>query len=148
MISIYNGVLLSHKKWMKKFSTCNNKDVATTWTILESTGGVSVSKSCPTFVTPWTVACQAPLSMEFSRQEYWSGLPFPSSGDLPDPGIKSRSSVLQVVSSIAGRFFFFFTNWAIREVLREYYTKWNKSDRWRQILYGITYMWKLKNTAN
>ena len=40
------------------------------------------------FATPWTVACQAPLSMGFSRQEYWSGLPFPSSGDLPDPGIK------------------------------------------------------------
>ena len=39
------------------------------------------------FVTPeWTVACQAPLSMEFSRQEYWSGLPFPSPGGLPDPG--------------------------------------------------------------
>ena len=40
------------------------------------------------FVTPWTVACQVPLSMGFSRQEYWSGLPFPSSGDLPDPGIE------------------------------------------------------------
>ena len=40
------------------------------------------------FATPWTVACQAPLSMGFSRQEYWSGLPFPSPGDLPDPGIK------------------------------------------------------------
>ena len=40
------------------------------------------------FATPWTVACQAPLSMRFSRQEYWSGLPFPSPGDLPDPGIK------------------------------------------------------------
>ena len=39
------------------------------------------------FVTPWTVAHQAPPSMGFSRQEYWSGLPFPSSGDLPDPGI-------------------------------------------------------------
>ena len=38
--------------------------------------------------TPWTVACQAPLSMEFSRQEYWSGLPFPTPGDLPDPGIE------------------------------------------------------------
>ena len=37
---------------------------------------------------PWTVACQAPLSMEFSRQGYWRGLPFPSPGDLPDPGIK------------------------------------------------------------
>ena len=40
------------------------------------------------FATPWTVACQAPLSMGFSRQEYWSGLPFPSPGDLPNPGIK------------------------------------------------------------
>ena len=43
------------------------------------------------FATPWTAACQAPLSMEFSRQEYWSGLPFLSSGDLPDPGIQPRS---------------------------------------------------------
>ena len=47
------------------------------------------------FATPWTVAYQAPLSMEFSRQEYWSGLPFPSSGDRPDPGIEPRSPVLQ-----------------------------------------------------
>ena len=47
------------------------------------------------FATPWTVALQAPLSMKFSRQEYWSGLPFPSPGDLPDPGIKSRSPALQ-----------------------------------------------------
>ena len=43
------------------------------------------------FVTPWTVACQASLSMGFSQQEYWSGLPFPPLGDLPDPGIQSRS---------------------------------------------------------
>ena len=47
------------------------------------------------FVTPWTVAQQAPLSMGFSRQEYWSGLPFPSPGDLPDPGIEPRSPALQ-----------------------------------------------------
>ena len=40
------------------------------------------------FATPWMVARQAPLSMEFSRQEYWSRLPFPSPGDLPNPGIK------------------------------------------------------------
>ena len=46
------------------------------------------------FATPWTVAYKAPPSMEFSRQEYWSGLPFPSPGDLPDPGIKPRSSAL------------------------------------------------------
>ena len=43
------------------------------------------------FVTPWTVAYQAPPSMGFSRQEYWNGLPFPSPGDLPNPMIKSRS---------------------------------------------------------
>ena len=47
------------------------------------------------FVTLWTAACQAPLSMGFSRQEYWSGLPFPSSRDLPDPGIKPGSPALQ-----------------------------------------------------
>ena len=47
------------------------------------------------FVTPWTVAHQAPPSMGFSGQEYWSGLPFPSPGNLPDPGIESRSPTLQ-----------------------------------------------------
>ena len=45
--------------------------------------------------TPWTVAYQAPLSMGFSRQEYWSGLPFPSAEDLPDPGIEPGSPALQ-----------------------------------------------------
>ena len=47
------------------------------------------------FATPWTVARQAPLSMGFSRQEYWSGLPFPSSGDLSNPGIEPGSPALQ-----------------------------------------------------
>ena len=47
------------------------------------------------FVTPWITACQAPLSMGFSRQGYWSGFPFPSPGDLPNPGIESRSPALQ-----------------------------------------------------
>ena len=47
------------------------------------------------FATPWTVAYQAPLSMEFSRQEHWSGLPFPSPGDLPHPGIEPGSPALQ-----------------------------------------------------
>ena len=49
----------------------------------------------PDSATQWTVAHQAPLSMGFSRQGYWSGLPFPSPGDLPDPGIKLRSPALQ-----------------------------------------------------
>ena len=50
------------------------------------------------FVTPWTIAYQAPLSMGFPRQECWSGLPFPSPGDLPDPGIEPGSPALQAVT--------------------------------------------------
>ena len=67
-------------------------------------GGVTIgsecvsAQSCPT-LQPQTVAHQAPISMEFSRQEYWSGLPFPSPGDLPNPGIESASLAL------AGEFF-------------------------------------------
>ena len=57
-------------------------------------GGGLVTKSCLTLAIPWTVACRAPLSMGFSRQEYWSGLPFPSPEDLPDLGIELRSPAL------------------------------------------------------
>ena len=60
------------------------------------------------FVTPWTIAYQAPPSMRFSRQECWSGLPFPSPGDLPNPGIEPRSPALQADT---------FTVWATREAL-------------------------------
>ena len=56
-------------------------------------GGGLVAKLCLTLATPWTVACKAPLSMGFSRQEYWSGLSFPSPGELPDPGIKRGSPI-------------------------------------------------------
>ena len=52
-------------------------------------------------MTPWTVACQVPLSMGFSRQEYWSGLPFPSPGDLLDPGIEPGSPTLQADSLLS-----------------------------------------------
>ena len=62
-------------------------------------GGGLVAQLCPTLATPWTVVHQAPLFMEFSRREHWSGLPFPSPGDLPNPGIEPGSSALQ------GRFF-------------------------------------------
>ena len=54
--------------------------------------------SCPALCDPWTVAHQAPLLMEYSRQEYWSGLPFPRPGDLPDPESP-------VFPALAGRFF-------------------------------------------
>ena len=56
----------------------------------------SVVQSCLTLVTPCTVACQAPLSVRFPKQEYWSGLPLPSPGDLPHPGIKPMSPTLPV----------------------------------------------------
>ena len=59
------------------------------------------------FAIPWTVAYQAPLSMGFSRQEYWSGLPFPSPGEIPNPGIEPRFPALQADT---------FTLWATREV--------------------------------
>ena len=63
-----------------------------------------VAQSCLTVATPWTVAHQTPRSMGFYRQEYWSGLPFPSPGDLPNPGIKPRSPALQVDSlDISGK---------------------------------------------
>ena len=57
-----------------------------------------VVKSCPMLATPWTVVHQVPLPMGFFRQEYWSGLPFPSPGVLPDPEIEPRSPALQVDS--------------------------------------------------
>ena len=55
-----------------------------------------VTQSCPTLVNPWTVALQTPLLMGFSRQKYWSGLPFPSPWNLPDQGIEHRSPTLQM----------------------------------------------------
>ena len=66
------------------FVTRNNKDSA---------------KPCPPVATLWTIACQPPLSLVFSKQEYWSGLPFLSPGDLPDPGIEPRSPELQADSN-------------------------------------------------
>ena len=81
------------------------------------------------FVTPWTVACQAPLSMEISRPEYWSGQPFPPPGDLPTLGTEPRCPTLQVV-------------WAPREALlttlghenKEIisFTSWCCSLRWKE----------------
>ena len=61
-------------------------------------GDSLVAKSCPTLVTPWTVASQTPLSIGLSRKKYWSRLPCPSPGDLPDPEIEPRFPALQTVS--------------------------------------------------
>ena len=62
---------------------------------------IRVAQSYLTLVTLWTVACQAPLSMEFSRQKYWSGFPFPSPGDLPNTGVEPGSPVLEADSLLS-----------------------------------------------
>ena len=64
----------------------------------EYDGSGLVSKLCQTLATPWTVTCQASLSMGFSREEYWNGLPFPSPKDLPDPGIELGSPAFHGVA--------------------------------------------------
>ena len=66
----------------------------------EYCGGGLVAKSCLTLATPWTVTYPGPLSMGFSRQKYWPGLPLPSPGDLPDPGIEPGSPALQADTSL------------------------------------------------
>ena len=65
------------------------------------------AQSC-LFATPWTISCQAPLSVEFSKQEYWSGLPFPPPEDLPNPGILPASLASP---ALTGRFFTNCTTW-------------------------------------
>ena len=75
---------------------CNSMDCRPPCSSIRD-GGL-VTKSCPTLVTPWTVACQAPLSMGFSSQEHWSGLPFPSPGDLLDSGAKPGCPALEADS--------------------------------------------------
>ena len=73
------------------------------WYAADESESESISHSvCPTFVTPWTVACQAPLSMEFSRKVYWSGLLFPTPGDLPELRIEPRSPALWADSLPSG----------------------------------------------
>ena len=81
--------------WKHMICKTLHKYMLVLWCVhLTGGGGSLVTKSCPSLVTMWTVALQAPPSMGFSRQEYWSGLTFPSPGDIPDPGIEPRSPTL------------------------------------------------------
>ena len=73
--------------------SCVGREILYHWAHSESES--EVAQLCLTLCDPWTVAHQAPLSVGFSRQEYCSGLPFPSPGDLPNPGIEPRSPTLQ-----------------------------------------------------
>ena len=77
---------------------------------LELDGVLSHLSHFQLFMTLWTVACQAPLSMGFSRQEYWSGLPCPPPGDLPDPEIEPTSLMSP---ALAGRFFTTNATWEV-----------------------------------
>ena len=98
MLTIYvsfTQVLYGSKKVMSN-TTCESES--------ESLSRVQL------FKTPWTVALQAPPSMGFSRQEYWSGLPFPSPGDLPDPELEPRSPSLQADPCEEGIIIIIFNN--------------------------------------
>ena len=74
-------------------------------------GHAKLPQSCLTLCNPWTIARQAPLPMGFSRQEYWSGLPCPPPGDLPNPGIKPRSLMSP---ALGGGFFTTSATWPVR----------------------------------
>ena len=92
MFKIYSGVRLKESMsagWEEEFQLISLSVVVIV--VVQSISRVLLSY-------PWTVALQAPLSMEFSRQEYWSGLPLPSPGDLLDPGIQLGSPTLQADS--------------------------------------------------
>ena len=131
------------KKW--KFLFCFTSEN-------ESVSHSSVSDS----TTPWTVACQAPLSMQFSRQEYWSGLPFPSPSDLLDPGIKPRSphckQILYNLSHQGSPKLWFFlkkdNTWAVRRARKQGHSKYcfcqGNTLLWGQICQYI--IW-LRNTC-
>ena len=86
---IVNTAVLHLPRWVEPMSS------EELWTQKRKKEKKGNTKSCPILVFPWTIARQAPLSMGFSRQEYWSGLPFPSPGELPDPGTEPRSPALQ-----------------------------------------------------
>ena len=90
------GTVTSIHAWRIPWTEKPGRLQATAWRATSVQSSSVQSLSCVRlFATPWTVARQAPPSMEFSRQEYWSGLPFPSPGDLPNPGIEPRSPALQ-----------------------------------------------------
>ena len=90
--------VLTYYEWLSGSSVILEQILLYIFKIFHGCGGGLVTKSCPALVTPWTAACQAPLSMGFSRQEHWSGLSFPSPGDLPDSGIEPGSPAWQADS--------------------------------------------------
>ena len=93
-----NEIELSNYKMLHKYKTLGVFSVNKTYVETDICLCVLVVQSCLTLATPWTVTHQTPLSMEFSRPEYWSGLPFPSPGNIPYLGIEPGSLVFQADS--------------------------------------------------
>ena len=94
----YAACIFHHKSEIKGFvtpaMTLSGKKTLLSCSVIVC---VKVAQLCPLFATPWIVACQVPLSLELFQQEYWSGLPFPPLGDLPDPGVKPTSPASPVL---------------------------------------------------
>ena len=90
-------VIVSHSDQIRSDQSLSRvRLLATPWIAVRHASLSTLSISCvQLLVIPWTIHHQVPMSMEFSRQEYWSGLPFPSPGKLSNPGIKSGSLALQ-----------------------------------------------------
>ena len=97
---------------MRFFQVLSPRLLACVWCVLSSFSRVRL------FATPWTIALQAPLSMRFSKQEYWSGLPFPSPGDLPDPWTES---VFPMSPALVGKFFTTSATWGHKAASYRYY---------------------------
>ena len=98
----WSGLPLPSPKWgLKTPQTSLQENKLTSQAAPHFPSVVLVTQSCPTLCDPMDDACKAPLSMEFSRQKYWSGLPFPSPRDLSNPGIKSRPPTLQADSLLS-----------------------------------------------
>ena len=110
-----------HMTWQKRKKMAEMVNLLLCMVVV---GGL-VAQSCPSLEIPWTIAHQSPLSMGFSRWEYWSDLPFPSPGDLPDPGIKPRSPALQADSLLTELWWnsIYFRLYKINEQTKPYNTK-------------------------
>ena len=99
------------ENWTMKKDECQRTDVFKLWWIHSFACVLSHFSHVQLFATQWTVVCQVPLSMGFSRQEQWTGLPFPPPGDLPNPDIEPASLMFP---ALAGRFFTTSATWKVR----------------------------------
>ena len=107
---IWGGICRTYVRCLLRFQCWHQPWDPQWWENFALVVMVSITKLCPTLVTRWIVACQAPLSTGVPGKESWNELPFPSSGDLSHPGTESKSP------AIAGGFF---TSWATKEAFRK-----------------------------